>query len=32
MNRIEVLHHLISQQRSLGLAPVELHANKGTID
>jgi hypothetical protein len=32
LNRIEVLRHLIAQQRSVGLAPVELHANRGTID
>ena len=32
MNRVQVLHHLIAQQRSVGLAPQELHANRGTID
>jgi hypothetical protein len=30
--RVDFLHHLIAQQRQLGISPVELHANHSTVN
>ena len=32
MDRVRTLQHIIHQQRQVGLNPIELHANKTTLD
>ena len=32
MNRVQILHQIVAQQRQVGLCPVEIHANRTTLD